>query len=654
MFIDKTKILKAKEKLGDKNAEIISELMLLQNYDEKNKKSLCPFHLENTPSFIYNSKGYYFHCFSCGKNLDLIDAYMQNNKTYLEAVELLFKEAKIPYSFGEKGVKTKQQYRYPREEGINDKEKIIKYLEKRKISKKTIDYADVREDVNGNIVFNYYDTNDVLTMCKYRPSHKIDKSKGEIKNWCQKDADTTPLLFNMNRINFDQPLLITEGEIDCLAAIESGYTNAVSVPFGAGNYTWIEENFDWLEKFDSIIICSDNDEAGVKMQKECVFRLGSWRTKFIEIPPIYITEQGKIIPMKDLNEVLYWEGRESVLALINNAKDSPVDSVADFSDIKDLDLDQIDGIKTGFLELDKKLIRLFYGTLTILTGVNGSGKSSWISQVICNALDEGKNAYLYSGELPNFQSKNWINYIFAGQRNVKEYETEDGAKYWKIIPEVKNEINEAYKNMLFIHKDGYSRTASTILKTIEDTTRKYGCKLHIIDNLTAINLECSDENKYQKQEEFVNSLIDLAKKYNVAIVLVVHPHKIETMRRLTKMDIQGISAIIDLAHRIISLYRVSKTDKQGEPKKNGGWYKEPIKYDMMLDILKDRMRGFEGSSCGFYYDRPSRRFFENERDLDRKYSWDKKEYNGDLPYPPEQLLEQNDEEVYGKIEDKEE
>ena len=32
------------------------------------------------------------------------------------------------------------------------------------------------------------------------------------KNWCQKGADTRPLLFNMNRVNISQPLLITEGE----------------------------------------------------------------------------------------------------------------------------------------------------------------------------------------------------------------------------------------------------------------------------------------------------------------------------------------------------------------------------------------------------------------------------------------------------------
>lgn len=638
--------------MDDRNAEIIAELLKIERYDETNKKGLCPWHLEDSPSFIYNPKGYYFKCFGCSKNTDIIDAYMHTGKTYLEAVETLFKEANINYAFGEKNVKTKSQYRYPKLEPLNEKLNVYKYLGQRGISKETIDNADVREDKNGNIVFNYYDTNDVLTLTKYRPSHKIDKNKGELKSWCQKDADTTPLLFNMNRINVNQPLLVTEGEGDCLAAIEAGFTNSVSVPFGANNYSWIEENFDWLEQFDSIIICADNDEAGIKMQKECVYRLGSWRTKFVEIPKTCINSQtGNIVPIKDLNHVLYYQGKEEVLNLIYSAKDSPVDTVADFSEIVDLDLDEIDGIKTGFAEIDKKLIKLFYGSLTILTGINGSGKSSWISQVICNALDDDKNVYLYSGELPNFQSKNWVNYILAGQRNVKQYQTEDGAKYWKMSTETKNSINEHYKQRLFIHKDGYPRTASCILKTMEDTTRKYGCKLHIIDNLTAINLECADDNKYQKQEEFVNNLLDFAKKYNVAIVLVIHPHKIDTMRRLTKMDIQGISAIIDLAHRIISLYRVSEDDKKGIPKKVGqGWFKEPLKYDVMIDILKDRMRGFEGSSCGFYYDKPSRRFFTSLEDLDRKFNWDTNDYSKTIiPYPPYQLSQQNDEEVYGKI-----
>ena len=436
---------------------------------------------------------------------------MHTGMTYIEALQKLFEEAHIPCSFAEKGVRTKYQYRYPKPEPLNEKKHAYAYLAQRKISKQTADAVDVREDAHGNIVFNYYDTNDVLCLVKYRPSHKIDKSKGDLKSWCQKNADVTPLLFNMNRINVTQPLLICEGEIDCMAAIESGYANTVSVPLGANNYGWIEENFDWLEQFDSIIICADNDEAGIKMQKECVFRLGSWRTKFIEIPPFhYNEERDRKYQMKDLNHVLYYEGKSAVIDLIRNAKDSPVDSVLDFSVITNVDLDEIDGIKTGIAELDRRLMKLFYGTFTIVTGVNGSGKSSFLSQIICNAIDEEKNAFLYSGELPNFQSKNWVNFILAGQRNVKEYQF-NGATYWKVTPAAQKKINDYYRGRLFIYKDGYDHKVESLMKAMEDTTRKYGCKLHIIDNLTSVNLEANEQNKYQRQEEFVTKLIDFAK-----------------------------------------------------------------------------------------------------------------------------------------------
>ena len=114
------------------------------------------------------------------------------------------------------------------------------------------------------------------------------------------------------------------------------------------------------------------------------------------------------------------------------------------------------------------------------------------------------------------------------------------------------------------------------------------------------------------------------------------------------MDIQGISAIIDLAHRILSLYRVTEDDKRGIPSKRGtGWYKEPILFDVLCDILKDRLLGFEGSSAGLFYDKPSRRFFIDELSLDKNYKWDDEEYTTSLPYPPHQLYEE--EEIYGKI-----
>ena len=369
MLIDRVKIKQAKEKLGDENASLIASILNVEKYDERNKRGLCPHHSENTPSWIYNTKGYSFKCFGCGRSTDLIDAYMETGLTYIKAVQKLFEHADIQYPFGEHGVRSKFQYRYPKEEPDGDKSRVYKYLSLRCISPETVDYADIREDSWGNIVFNYYDSNDVLTMVKYRPSREIQK--GEDKMWCQKGADTTPLLFNMNRINTTEPLLICEGEIDCLALIEAGCKNAVSVPLGAGNHKWVEENLEWLEQFDSIIFCGDNDEAGRKMVREVAPRLGTWRIKVADLPTQCTLENGSVVAIKDANHVLYRMGAEALRNAIANAIDSPVASAIDFADIEDVDLNDIDGIQTGFSEIDQSLLRLFYGTFNIVSGTPG-------------------------------------------------------------------------------------------------------------------------------------------------------------------------------------------------------------------------------------------------------------------------------------------
>lgn len=632
MLIDKEQIRKAKEKLGDQNAMIMAKYLGLQNFDERNLKSCCCFHAEDTPSLIYNPKNYTFHCFGCQKTVDLIDVLMQDGLTYIESARKLFELADIPYSFGEVGVRTKREYRYPTPVVEQDKSVVRKYLETRKISNETADYLDIRQDSHSNLVFNFYDTNDVLTMVKYRPSHKI--KNGEAKCWCQKDADTTPLLFNMNRINTTMPLLITEGELDCAAAIESGYSNTVSVPLGAGNFHWIEENWDWLEQFDEIIICADNDMPGEKLRKEVIYRLGSWRTKFVDIPCEMTGADGEAHRIKDINEVLFFCGKETALGLILNAKDTPVESVVDFTDIKEVDLSEIDGIYTGIQKFDQELMRLFFGTFNILTGVNGSGKSSFLSQLICQAFEQSHDCWMYSKELPNYMSKNWLNFILAGNRHIESYTTDRGAVYHKVKQSAKIAIDRFYKNRLYIYKDGWPNTLEDIKVSMEDSARKFGCKLFIIDNLTAINLDCGENEKWGKQVDFVNYLIDFAQKYHVVTLLVIHPHKIETMRRLTKFDVAGLGSIVDLAHRLISLYRVTPSDKAGVPKKNGsGWYKEPIKYDVLLDVLKDRMRGRENMTVGLYYDNASRRFFTDPTEYGYQYAWDKTQYSAPLPYP---------------------
>lgn len=626
MLIEKKDIEKAKQKLGTDNAFIVAELLELENFDEKNLKACCPYHNEDTASFIYNKKAYNWHCFGCNKTIDIIDVLMEKGNTFLEAVKYLFEKADMEYSFGEKDVKTKRNYKYPHEEPINKKENVITYWGKRGISKNVIDYLDIREDKFGNGVFNFYDTNDVLTMVKYRPARSVDKTNGEIKNWCQKDADTTPLLFNMNRINNSKPLLITEGETDCASAIEAGYLNTVSVPLGAGNFHWIEENWDWLNGFDSIIVWSDNDEAGEKMRKECIYRLGTWRTKYILTPNYFEKEDGKKVLLKDINDCLQIGGKEFVMNLISEAKDVPVKSVVDYSEIEELDISQMGGIQTGIKPLDNELLKIFYGTLTVLSGRPGSGKTSIIDQAIARTINEGSPVFLFSKEMPERMSANWFNTIIAGRRNMVEKTSREGKRYHVVPQKTQKKMQDFYKSKLFIYRDDEPNDVDSVLKSAEECVRKFGCKFIVLDNLMMIDLNCSESDKNTAQTNLINSLIKFAAKFNVAVVLIAHPRKTQdTNSDIEMYDISGTSNIINLAMRSIGLRRVSKKEKN-DPKSKWG------KYDVVLTVIKDRLLGKADFQMGLWYDIVSRRFYTDYEEYDTKFAWDDKVYTNKIPY----------------------
>lgn len=645
LLIEKDLIEDAKERLGETQAHIIAEELNLQNFDERNLKACCPFHDEKTPSFIYDKKHNRFTCFgACQRSYDLIDVYQMKGYTFVEAAQKMLELAGIQQSFGEHRVKTKHQYRYPQEVVCTNKQKVYDYLALRGISQKTADYLDIRQDFEGNLVFNYYDTNDVLTMVKYRPSHKIDKENGEIKNWCQKDADTCPLLFNMNRINPTEPLLICSGELDCAAAVEAGWQNAVSIPLGDGNTHWLETNSDWLDQFDSIIIAADNDDSGHKFRENIIPRLGSWRCKTMEIPENCARPDGRIVRVKDVNEALVYFGKEKVMTMIMSAKDNPIPSVVDMSDVRSKDYATIPGVETGIAALDKELMRLFYGTLTVITGLPGSGKSSILSQIVANALEQDVNTWMFSGELPEAMVKNWSTYVLAGPRNVNEYATVYGDRYYKIKEGVEDAIDETYRGKWFLYRDDFDKDIDSLLEAMRGSVRKYGCRLFILDNFMTIDIGDSDD-ELREQTKIVKKLIEFAKKYNTATILVCHPRKMQKTNSVGIQDISGTSNIINLAHRSFGLRKITEQERGGfgselPPRLKG--------YDVVLNIIKDRIRGRSGIQLGLYYDQPSRRFYTTQEEYDKQYHWDKNTYETQLRMPDREPFIA---EVLGEVQD---
>lgn len=105
--------------------------------------------------------------------------------------------------------KSDKQFLLPRFKANAPTEEIYKYFESRKISRATVDAMNVGADDVGNIVFQFFWNGEDIYH-KYRLPRKPREDEKKKKEW--QDSGTKAILFNMDNVVFDQPLIITEGE----------------------------------------------------------------------------------------------------------------------------------------------------------------------------------------------------------------------------------------------------------------------------------------------------------------------------------------------------------------------------------------------------------------------------------------------------------
>lgn len=108
-----------------------------------------------------------------------------------------------------------------------------------------------------------------MVSAKYRKMDFV-KSRDKNKEWFE--ADTMPILFGMMQCKDFKRLIITEGQIDSLTVAECGFDNSVSVPNGATGFTWISNCYDWLGRFDEIVIFGDCEKNKITLVDDIVSR----------------------------------------------------------------------------------------------------------------------------------------------------------------------------------------------------------------------------------------------------------------------------------------------------------------------------------------------------------------------------------------------
>lgn len=572
----------------------------LHPYKVKNKEILpmyCPQcgggkHRDKY-TFALNVDKHTFNCLrgSCGAK----GTFNELCKEYGERAEYMSEYRKNNFD----RVVEKKEYKKPSMKLTGIAKVAAEYIEKRNISLKTAMYFGVKSDDKGNIVFPYYDENGDHVLNKIRiPRAFVKGGKDKTKIW--QEGEGKPVLMGMNLADVNTPLVITEGEWDCLAVYESGYKNVVSIPFGTNNMDWINECWDWLHEVKEIILWFDSDLAGRKAVEEVSRKLGVYKCKIVNCKD------------KDANVTLYIHGVEKVLEHINNAAYVPIQNLSRLSDCK---MKTTERILFGNKFLDYWLGGCRMGELTIWTGKRGSGKSTVLNQTLMDTVDQQVKCFLYTGELANGKAKQWLDRQIAGEKYIVSFKDElTGREEFGVHPKITPIIEDWYKDYLFCYGDDGEDNIEDIIEVMEYAYRRYNVKRFVLDNLKTI-IQNGEKDFYRGQANIIKALIKFVKNYNVHIDLVVHPRKTKN-EELADEDVGGSSDIIDLAHNIIEVRRIYDDEK----KKDG--VKDEIKNnDTVLKIKKNREYGDVDKEGYFKFNPKSKRLYGNYNF--KVYSWEK-------------------------------
>lgn len=322
-----------------------------------------------------------------------------------------------------------------------------------------------------------------------------------------------------------QPLIITEGELDALAAIQSGFQRTISVPDGAPQeaskepfeqkrYAWIGELRPRLGRatVPEIILAVDGDAPGQALQQDLSVMLGRFRCKFVTYPKARDGSRR----LKDLNEVLVEYGSKGVVETIGRAAFIQSDGVYRMSDLPDLP--PTISYAAGFPLLDENYkVRL--GDFAVVTGIPSHGKSAFVNDFLCRLVSRHgfRVAWASFEQEPQRDHKRALRTWFGEKLEWKQTEREIAAADAWI---------EAHHRFIVPSEDA-DVSLEWMMERLEQAVVQHDCQVVVIDPFNEMDhMRERDETETEYVGRAIKRFKRFAKAFQIHLVIVAHPTKI--------------------------------------------------------------------------------------------------------------------------------
>lgn len=532
--------------------EVIKEHVEGKQYGKELVLKECPYCNRTKNRFYINVETGQFSCksASCGARGNLNTLLPKIGLDNIGPIE--YDDAKAP-------VKPSKAVHEIKVDGLSvmpEEHDLVGYMLSRGISYDTIKHSGVLHSSKHNALTFITKFENRVVGCLYRkPGKKLFMEAGsEQRLWGIQTFKGSK----------DSTLYITEGHPDCLTLREMGYWNSVSVPNGAASHEWINRDWEWLQQFEKIVLCYDNDDAGKAAILEVKNRL--------DFAQLYELEYGDC---NDINE-MFMVDCEGLFKTVRNPKEISMDGFISLKGVT-TNSDPLSMMGScGISQFDRMFGGMRLNETTIIAAASGAGKTTVMSNLINGFMSQGEGTAVWSGELTNATLKTWIYSVIAGEKAITTIDNpyRPGEVISMIKPEYEMKIDAAVDGKLHVY-DGNKSNGFKMLEHFALLHKRHGIKNFIIDNGSILDMTMhgSKAGKYDGEEAWSKEAAKFVRNNPVRLFIVMHPTKttlnadpnytnakgrVKKPEMYDQYQIRGSASIPNLANNIMFLLRAGE------------------------------------------------------------------------------------------------
>jgi twinkle protein len=386
-------------------------------------------------------------------------------------------------------------------------------------------------------------------------------------------------------------ITITEGEADAMAVNEmfDGKWPAVSIRSGAaGAAKDIKANLEWLESFENVVICFDNDKAGQEAARAVLDLFTPNKAKNVTLP------------MKDAGDMLVSRKVADFVKEWWNAKSYRPDGIVAGSDTWDYIIEQqnVRSIPYPWSCLNEYTYGFREKELVTITSGSGMGKSQIVRELehyLIGATTDNIGILALEEDIP--KTALGIMSIEANKQLHldKTVSQEEKRGYWE---------RTMGSGRIFMFDHWGSTSEDNLLGRIRYMAKGLDCKWIILDHLSIVVSDQDNGDERKAIDSIMTNLRKLVQETGVGLFLVSHLRRPsggkahEDGGKISLGELRGSASIAQLSDIVIGLER----DQQ---------HTDPhTRNTTCVRVLKNRFVGLTGPACYLYYDKESGRMIE--------------------------------------------